>query len=95
MSVSITLSDNLAREAAKVGLTPAAIEQLLQAEIERRRKDKMALEEPRDWSQVSNRELLEQLNAAYDAEPNEEEKVYQEHLRNHHRRMMERLNDEW
>ena len=96
MSATITLPDNLARDAAEVGLTQAAIERLLRVEIERRRTQDEATEEPRDWSKVSNRELLEQLNAVYaDYEPDEEEKEYQRQMRDHQRGMLERLDAGW
>jgi hypothetical protein len=95
MPATITLPDNLAREAAKVGLTQAAIERLLRVEIERLRVQEEDAEEPRDWSKVSNRELIEQINAAYADEPDEEEKEFQRQMRGHQRRMLEKLDDGW
>ena len=90
MSATITLPDNLARDAALVGLTPEAIEAMVRDEINRRRE---AESQALDFSQMSNRELIERINQACDAGMYEEDEEYKQAMKQHHRRMMQ--NVEW
>ena len=93
MSATITLPDNLARDAAKVGLTPAAIELLVQVEVTRRLKAESEADEEDYEIRLSNEELRAQLEAAYSDAPDEDEKLWLAHSKRQLRRLTE--SDEW
>ena len=104
--MSVTLPDNLVREAASVGLTPQAIASLVHDEIIRRSEIVSANEAERAslaefyhklnaLSALSFAELVGKINEAYSEPLDEEEQELVRHIGEHQRYLLELEGDEW